>query len=240
MRLDGRKDDELRQINIDTSFLRGHPASALVEFGNTRVICAATVEDYVPRWLKEQDRESGWVTAEYSMLPFSSPDRTAREAVRGKLGGRTHEIQRLIGRSLRTVVDLKKLKGMTIWVDCDVIEADGGTRTASITGGFVALYLAVAKLIKNGSIKANPIKDFLAAVSSGIVKGNALLDLDYQEDFAAEVDMNIVMTGSDKFVEIQGTGEEAVFSKDDMDKMLSLSSAGIKKIMETQKKALGV
>lgn len=238
MRSDGRKKDELREIRITKGFIRHNPASVLIEFGNTRVICSATVEDDVPRWMKEQSANCGWVTAEYSMLPASTPSRTQRESSRGKVGGRTHEIQRLIGRALRSVTDLEKLGRKTVWIDCDVIEADGGTRTASITGAFIALSLAIDKMLEEKRLKADPVKDYIAAVSVGIVESDVLVDLSYQEDFSAEVDMNVVMTGKGKFVEVQGSGEESVFSKEQLDEMLLLASQSIKKIILKQKSVL--
>ncbi|MCK9554543.1 ribonuclease PH [bacterium] len=238
MRSDGRKTDELREIKITKGFIRHNPASVLIEFGNTRVICSATVENDIPRWLKEQSPDCGWVTAEYSMLPASTPSRTQREASRGKIGGRTHEIQRLIGRALRSVTDLEKLGRKTIWIDCDVIEADGGTRTVSITGAFIALSLAVGKMLEEKTLKTNPVRDYIAAVSVGVVGSEILVDLSYQEDFSAEVDMNVVMTGKGKFVEVQGSGEESVFSREQLDEMLLLASNSVSKIINRQKKAL--
>ncbi|MBN2190764.1 MAG: ribonuclease PH [Candidatus Aureabacteria bacterium] len=238
MRSDGRKKDELREIRITKGFIRHNPSSVLIEFGNTRVICSATVEDDVPRWLKEQSAGGGWVTAEYSMLPASTPSRTQRESSRGKIGGRTHEIQRLIGRALRSVIDLEKLGRKTVWIDCDVIEADGGTRTASITGAFIALSLSIDRMLEEKRLKADPVKDYIAAVSVGIVESEVLVDLSYQEDFSADVDMNVVMTGKGKFVEVQGSGEESVFSKEQLDEMLLLASQSIKKIILKQKSVL--
>ncbi|MDD5645031.1 MAG: ribonuclease PH [bacterium] len=240
MRSDGRKADELREIKITKGFIRHNPASVLIESGNTRVICSATTEDDVPRWMKEQSANCGWVTAEYSMLPASTPSRTQRESSRGKIGGRTHEIQRLIGRALRAVTDLEKLGRKTVWIDCDVIEADGGTRTAAVTGAFIALKLAVTGMLEKKTLKADPIRDYIAAVSVGIVESEILADLSYQEDFSAEVDMNVVMTGKGKFVEVQGSGEESVFSKKQLDEMLSLASRAIEKIIIEQKKALEI
>ena len=209
--------------------------SVLVSFGNTRVICAASIEESVPRWMKVQKVSGGWLSAEYSMLPYSTLDRKSRDISRGKLDGRTSEIQRLIGRSLRAVVDLSVIGSRTIWVDCDVVQADGGTRTASITGGCVAIAIALGKLRNAGKLKDNPIKELIAAVSAGVYQGEAVLDLDYVEDKDAEVDFNVVMTESGQFVELQGSGEEATFSADQMAKMISLSSEGIKSLVQKQK-----
>lgn len=229
MRPDGRKNDELRPIKIEKNFIKNADGSVLIEFGNTRVICTASIENKVPPFLKDQKK--GWITAEYGMLPRSTPVRMLREATAGRVGGRTHEIQRLIGRSLRAVVDLEKLGERTIWIDCDVIEADGGTRTASITGGYIALREAIKKAMNVGMITENPIKDSIAAISVGIVTGEPRLDLCYQEDSQAEVDMNIVMTGSGKFVEIQGTAEIMPFSKENLLQLLSLAEKGIREII---------
>ena len=211
MRPDGRKPKQIRKVKITRNYVNQAEGSVLIEVGDTRVICTASVEDKVPGFLK--DSKQGWVTAEYSMLPRSTNVRTGRESSRGKVGGRTHEIQRLIGRALRSVVDLTALNGMTIWIDCDVIQADGGTRTASITGSFVALYDAMNFLKAHNKIEKIPINNFLAAVSVGIFENEVILDLNYEEDFKAEVDMNIVMTADEKFVEIQGTAEENPFTR---------------------------
>lgn len=229
MRPDGRKNDELRPIKIEKNFIKNADGSVLIEIGNTRVICTASIENKVPPFLKDQKK--GWITAEYGMLPRSTPVRMIRESTAGRVGGRTHEIQRLIGRALRAVVDLEKLGERTIWIDCDVIEADGGTRTASITGGYVALVEALKQAIKAGMISENPIKDSIAAVSVGVVSGEPRLDLCYVEDSQAEVDMNVVMTGSGKFVEIQGTAEIFPFSKERLLQLLSLAEKGIKEII---------
>ena len=210
--------------------------SVLIEIGNTRVICTASIEDKVPQFLKDKNR--GWVTAEYSMLPRSTSTRTPRESVSGRIGGRTHEIQRLIGRVMRSVTNLEALGERTIWLDCDVIQADGGTRTAAITGAFVALTDAVKYALKNKIIGRQPIKDYVAAVSVGIVDGKPLLDLSYEEDSTAEVDMNVVMTGSGKFIEIQGTAETNPFDKKMLQELLSLAETGIKEIIEMQKSVL--
>lgn len=215
MRISGREVDEMRKVRITPNYLRFAEGSVLIETGDTKIICAASVEDRVPPFLKGTGQ--GWVTAEYSLLPRSTETRTAREVSRGKVTGRTSEIQRLVGRALRSVVNLEGLGERTIWIDCDVIQADGGTRTASITGAFVALYLALQKLKEEGTIPAIPIKDFVAATSVGIVDGEIVLDLEYSEDSRAEVDMNVVMTGSGEFVEVQGTAEGAPFSREELD-----------------------
>lgn len=230
MRPDGRKNDELRSLKIEKNFIKNADGSVLIELGNTRVICTASIENKVPPFLKDQKK--GWITAEYGMLPRSTPVRMLRESTAGRVGGRTHEIQRLIGRSLRAVVDLEKLGERTIWIDCDVIEADGGTRTASITGGYLALREAIKKAMNAGMITENPIKDSIAAISVGIVAGEPRLDLCYQEDSQAEVDMNIVMTGGGKFVEIQGTAELTPFSKENLLHLISLAEKGIREIIK--------
>lgn len=236
MRPDGRTAEKLREIKITRNFLNTAEGSVLIEIGNTRVICTASIEDKVPQFLKDKNR--GWVTAEYSMLPRSTSTRTPRESVSGRIGGRTHEIQRLIGRVMRSVTDLEALGERTIWLDCDVIQADGGTRTAAITGAFVALTDAVKYALKNKIIGRQPIKDYVAAVSVGIVDGKPLLDLSYEEDSTAEVDMNVVMTGSGKFIEIQGTAETNPFDKKMLQELLSLAETGIKEIIEMQKSVL--
>lgn len=231
-----RLNDQMRPVRIIPGFLKHPDGSVLIETGDTRVLCSAMVEERVPSFLKGSN--SGWVTAEYSLLPASTETRSPREAARGKISGRTSEIQRLIGRSLRAVVDLEKLGERTIWIDCDVIQADGGTRTASVTGSFVALYLALKKLKDNGTIEGIPIKDYVAAISVGIVEGIPLLDLEYIEDSSADVDMNVVMTGRGDFVEIQGTGEKSVFSRQDLDVLLGLAQKGIQELIVLQKKIL--
>ncbi len=236
MRTDGRKERELRPIVITPSYIKSADGSVFIEVGDTRVICTAKLEDKVPPFLRNSGK--GWITAEYGMLPSSSQVRISREAARGRIGGRTHEIQRLIGRSLRTIADLKSLGERTIWIDCDVIQADGGTRTASITGAYVALVEAARQLIKQGVIQKNPIKDSVAAVSVGIVDGKPLLDLNYEEDSRAEVDMNFVMTGSGKFVEVQGTAESAPFTKRGLDRMAEIAQQGIRELLKVQKKVL--
>ena len=229
--------NECRKIKVTKNYIM-HPAgSVLIQMGNTKVICSATVEDKVPTFLR--GKESGWVTAEYSMLPASTNRRTQREASRGKLSGRTQEIQRLIGRSLRTVIDLNKLGERTIWLDCDVIQADGGTRCASITGAFMATVLALKKLKKDKFIDELPIIDYVAAISVGITQGKKQLDLEYSEDSNADVDLNIVKTGSGGYVEIQGTAEQEPFDDKQMDGMLKLADKGIKELITLQKKTVG-
>jgi len=235
-REDGRKPEELRPVTLERGFLKGAEGSVLITFGDTKVICAATVEDRVPPWLRNKGR--GWITAEYGMLPRSSPERIMREAKSGKTGGRTHEIERLIGRSLRGVADLEAVGERMVIVDCDVIQADGGTRTASITGGYIALYDALEVLRKRLKIKYRLLNDQVAGVSVGIVSGKALLDLAYAEDSQASVDMNVVMTGSGEFVEIQGTGEGRPFSLSEHERMLALAERGIRELFEIQKEAL--
>ena len=233
IRSDGRKPDELRKVEITLDYIKHAEGSCLIEFGDTKVICTASVEEKVPPFLKGTGQ--GWITAEYAMIPRATVQRTVRESAKGRLTGRTQEIQRLIGRSLRSAVDLLTLGEITIWIDCDVIQADGGTRTASITGAFVALYRALQKIDK-----LSAVKNFVAAVSVGIVDGEYLLDLNYEEDSVAEVDMNIVMNDKGEFIEIQGTAEGRPFSKKDLDKLLALGESGIRQLFEEQKKALGV
>lgn len=237
MRPSGRNPDDLREIKLICNYTRHAEGSVLVEFGDTRVLCNASVEGRVPRFLKGSG--SGWITAEYGMLPRSTGERMPREAAFGKQGGRTLEIQRLIGRSLRAAVDLEALGERTITIDCDVIQADGGTRTASITGGYVALSLAVAKLTHSKEIRCNPIHGQVASVSVGIFEGIPILDLDYKEDSAAETDMNVVMNDAGAFIEIQGTAEGHAFRKDELDSMLRLADTGIRQIMAKQLTALG-
>ncbi|MFQ5681962.1 MAG: ribonuclease PH [Candidatus Binatia bacterium] len=236
MRTDGRKEKELRPIVITPGFLKHADGSVLIEIGDTRVICTAKLEERVPGFLRNSGR--GWITAEYGMLPSSSQARISRESSRGRVGGRTHEIQRLIGRSLRAIADLKNLSERTIWIDCDVIQADGGTRTASITGAYVALVEASRKWVKSGAVKGKLIRDSVAAVSVGIVNGRVLLDLAYEEDSRAAVDMNFVMTGSGKYVEIQGTAESAPFTKKGLDRMANFAQQGIQELLKAQKKIL--
>jgi ribonuclease PH len=237
MRNDGRQKNELRSISMTSHYNKYAEGSVLIEVGETKVICTATVEERVPPFMKGQGK--GWVTAEYSMIPRATQVRNQRESAKGKLGGRTMEIQRLIGRSLRSVVNLQELGERTVTLDCDVIQADGGTRTTSISGAFVAMALAMQKLVTDQKLRRIPLTDFLASVSVGIVQGKALLDLNYEEDSRAMVDMNIVMTGEGKFVEIQGTGEEASFSKNELQQLLALSEEGIRSIIDIQKKVLG-
>jgi ribonuclease PH len=237
-RPDGRAPDELRPISFQPNVAPHADGSVLVSFGNTRVICAATIDNDVPRWMKYQKVPGGWVTAEYSMLPYSTHDRKARDISRGKLDGRSSEIQRLIGRALRAVTDLKKLGQRTIWVDCDVLQADGGTRTASITGGCVALAIALNRLIGSGGITDFPLNKLIAAVSAGVYDSTPILDLNYPEDKDAAVDFNVVMTEDMEFVELQGSGEENVFSHQEMSTMLELSEKGIKELVGLQRKAI--
>ncbi|BCG60590.1 ribonuclease PH [Paenibacillus sp. URB8-2] len=237
MRSNGRNDDGLRPLKITTQTNKYAEGSVLIEMGDTKVICTATVEEKVPPFLKGQGK--GWVTAEYSMLPRATQSRNQREAARGKLTGRTMEIQRLIGRALRSVVNLQALGERSITLDCDVIQADGGTRTASITGSFVALAFAVNKIALQHRLSVFPITDYLAAISVGIVGDRPLLDLNYDEDSKAKVDMNVVMTGSGEFVELQGTGEERPFSRKELDHLLSLGEKGILELITAQKEALG-
>lgn len=237
-RPDGRKIPELRPISFLPNVAPHATGSVLVSFGNTRVICCATIEENVPGWMKYQKVEGGWVTAEYSMLPYSTHDRKPRDINRGKLDGRSSEIQRLIGRSLRAVIDLKKLGKRTLWIDCDVLQADGGTRTASITGGCVAVAIALNRLMAEGKLKDFPMSKLVAAVSAGIYQNEAILDLNYPEDRDAAVDFNVVMTEDGDFVELQGSGEESVFTSEQMTAMLELSREGIKQLVELQKEAI--
>ncbi len=232
-----RKKNELRMVTIETNYLKHALGSCLVQFGDTKVICTVTVEDKVPPFLKGTN--SGWLTAEYGMLPASCDKRIPRDGARGKVNGRSQEIQRLIGRSLRAAVDLTKLGERTLWVDCDVIQGDGGTRTASITGAFVALCEAVNTLLKEGRLKENPIVDYVAAVSVGIVKGTLCLDLSYEQDSVADVDMNVVMVGTGGIIEVQGTAERKAFTEEQLTAMLAYARKGIKELNKMQKKALG-
>lgn len=232
--------DQLRPVRF-TPHIAPHAAgSVLVEFGKTRVICAASIEESVPRWMKEQKVEGGWLSAEYSMLPYSTLERKARDISKLKLDGRSQEIQRLIGRSLRAVVDLEKLGSRTVWVDCDVLQADGGTRTASITGAYVAMALAFRRLMADGTLFASPLRHAVAAVSCGVVSGQVLLDLDYGEDSAADVDMNIVVNSNEQFIEVQASGEEATFTHDQLVEMMSLGRSGVRQLLEAQRLALSV
>ncbi|MGB9700439.1 MAG: ribonuclease PH [Thermodesulfobacteriota bacterium] len=237
MRSDGRKYLQMRPVKITRSFLKHAEGSALIELGETKVICAASVEEDVPRFLKETNQ--GWITAEYAMIPRATLTRTARESALGRVGGRTHEIQRLIGRSLRAVVDLTSFGKRTIWIDCDVIQADGGTRTAAITGSFIALADAFSFLQKKNLLISPPLKDTVAAISIGLIDGSIYLDLNYEEDSRAEVDMNIVMTGKGRIVEIQGTAERTPFGEDALEKMLAAAKKAIFQLTKMQKKVLG-
>lgn len=237
-RHDNRSPNEIRTVTFEKGIAPHAQGSVLVAFGNTRVICAATIEESVPRWMKEQNVPGGWLTAEYSMLPYSTLTRKPRDSAKGRPDGRATEIQRLIGRSLRAVVDLEKLGPRTLWVDCDVLQADGGTRTAAITGASVAIELACMALVAGGKLPALPIKNRVAAVSVGIVEGNVLLDLDYSEDKDAAVDMNVVMTDKGDFVEVQGSGEESVFSGTQLDSMLAAARTGIDILFAFQKTIL--
>ena len=238
MRSNGRGVGELRRVTVTRKFTRHAEGSVLVEFGDTKVICTASVEDSVPPFLR--GKGTGWVTAEYSMLPRATHTRSSREAAKGKIGGRTHEIQRLIGRSLRAIIDLAALGERSIHIDCDVIQADGGTRVASITGAYIALVDAVNWLVEKGALSASPLREAVAAVSVGIVAGEVLLDLDYSEDSTAEVDMNFVVTSSGRFVEVQGTAEAEPFTLEQMDSMRGIALDGIKNLLNLQQEALAI
>jgi ribonuclease PH len=240
LRADGRARDQLRPIQFRNHIAPHATGSTLIEWGQTRVICAVMVEESVPRWMKEQNVTGGWITAEYSMLPYSTLQRKQRDISKGKIDGRSQEIQRLIGRSLRAAIDLEKLGPRTIWVDCDVLQADGGTRTAAITGAFVALSLAVKKLIAGGKLANSPLLTPVAGVSAGIVSGQPILDLCYTEDVAAAVDMNLVMNAAGEFIELQGNGEEATFSEVQLAALLALGKSGIQQLLELQQSALSV
>ena len=237
-RPDGRQADGLREISFIPNVAAYALGSVLVSFGNTKVICATTIEEDVPRWMKSQGVKGGWLTAEYSMLPYSTLERKQRDISKGKLDGRSSEIQRLIGRAIRSIVDLKKLGSRTVWIDCDVLQADGGTRTASITGACVATAIAFQRLMAKGKIKENPMSQLVAAVSCGVYQGEAVLDLNYIEDKDATVDFNIVMTEASQFVEVQGSGEEAVFTSEEMAAMLALGKSGIAELISKQKTAI--
>lgn len=237
-RTDGRDPGELRPVRVTRRYLKFAEGSVLIEMGDTKVICSATLEERVPPFLA--GRGKGWMTAEYSMLPRSSQKRIQRESVAGRIGGRTHEIQRLIGRSLRAVTDLAALGERTIYIDCDVMQADGGTRTASITGAYMAVHDTLSSLLEKGVIKSMPLADSVAAVSVGVVGGRTLLDLNYEEDSTAEVDMNVIMTGTGRFVEVQGTAESEPFSKEALSELISLASSGISELTAIQKKTLGM
>ena len=238
MRKDNRALDDIRNIKIKTGFIEYAEGSCMIEVGNTRVICTASLEDGVPVFLRGKGK--GWITAEYAMLPRSCDKRVQRESSRGRVGGRTHEIQRLIGRALRSVVDMKILGERTIWIDCDVVQADGGTRTASITGAFVALGLCLKHMQKQGLLEEMPLKDYVAAVSVGISGPDVLLDLDYEEDSKADVDMNIVMTAEGDFIEVQGTAEGKPFNDSQMKNTIAAAKKGIKNIVKKQKEALKI
>ena len=237
-RPDGRQAGQLRPVRFQNHIAPNATGSTLIEWGSTRVICGVTVEEGIPRWMKEQSVAGGWITAEYSMLPYSTLQRKQRDATKGKIDGRSQEIQRLIGRSMRAAVDLEKLGARTVWIDCDVLQADGGTRTAAITGSYVALALAVRRLLHERRIAACPMQNAVAAVSVGLVNGEALLDLCYLEDVAAQVDMNLVMTAAGEFVEVQGTGEEATFTGSQLERMLALGGSGIQQLFAAQQAAL--
>jgi len=237
MRMDGRGAEFLRKVNITRNYMKFAEGSCLIELGETKVICTASVDENVPQFLK--GKGTGWVTSEYSMLPRSCQQRVQREAVRGAVGGRTHEIQRLVGRSLRSVVDLPVLGERSIWIDCDVVQADGGTRCASITGSFIALADALSWMKKKNMITKVPILDYVAAASVGLIKGEPVLDLTFQEDSSADVDMNIVMTGAGKFIEVQGTAEGKPFDGEQLHDLLTLARKGIGQLIDIQKKALG-
>ncbi|NDG73221.1 MAG: ribonuclease PH [Proteobacteria bacterium] len=233
-----RQPHEIRPVTLERGIAPHAQGSVLISFGNTKVICAATIEEGVPRWMKEQNKTGGWITAEYSMLPYSTLGRKQRDSTRGRVDGRGTEIQRLIGRSLRAVVDLEKLGQRTLWVDCDVLQADGGTRTAAITGASVAVELAGQWLVQQGKIPALPLKNRVAAVSVGIVNDDVLVDLDYIEDSNASVDMNVVMTDKLEFVELQGSGEENVFNSAQLEKMIAAAKGGITRLLDIQRAAL--
>ena len=237
-RPDGRAASQLRPIHFQNNIAPHAAGSTLIEWGNTRVICAVMMEESVPRWKKDQGVPGGWITAEYAMLPYSTLQRKSRESTKGKVEGRTQEIQRLIGRSMRSALDLEKLGLRTIWIDCDVLQADGGTRTASITGAFVALNLAVKKWLDAGTLKESPIIRGIAAVSVGMVQGQAVADLCYEEDVAAEVDMNLVMTSTGEYIEVQGTGEEATFSPAQLNSMLAIGQGALTELFSIQQIAL--
>ncbi len=234
----GRSADQLREISFQPGIAPHASGSVLVSFGNTRVICAASIEEGVPRWMKEQGVAGGWLTAEYSMLPYSTTPRKSRDSTRGKIDGRSTEIQRLIGRSLRAGIDLEALGSRTLWVDCDVLQADGGTRTASITGASVAMAIACNRLVEDGKLSKSPISRRIAAVSIGLVGSQVLLDLDYLEDKDAEVDLNLVMTGESEFIELQASGEESVFGESQLAEMLEYGRRGIKEIVLKQEEVL--
>ena len=237
-RSDGRAPDQIRPVNFELNIAPHATGSVLVAVGNTRIICGVTIEEVVPRWMKDQGVSGGWLTAEYSMLPYSTTTRKQRDIAKGRLDGRSTEIQRLIGRSLRSVFDLEKLGPRTMWIDCDVLQADGGTRTAAITGASVAVTLACQKLLEEKKIMSSPMLKLIAAVSAGIVEGSALVDLNYEEDKAASVDFNLVATQDGKFVEIQGSGEEATFTQAQLDEMLTLARSAIAQLIVSQRNVI--
>ncbi|HTL66107.1 MAG TPA: ribonuclease PH [Lacunisphaera sp.] len=234
VRADSRAADQLRPLTLEAGIAPYASGSVIIGFGATRVICAATIESKVPSWMKAQGVKGGWLTAEYSMLPYSTLERKPRDIAKGKIDGRTVEIQRLIGRSLRAVIDLEKLGEHTLWIDCDVLQADGGTRTASITGAYLAARLAIQQLLQAGEIAENPLTDSVAAVSVGLVQGEALLDLNYLEDKDAEVDANVVMTGRGRFVEVQSSGEESTFSHEQLQQLIALAGKGLGELSARQ------
>jgi ribonuclease PH len=237
-RADGRADNQLRPVRFQNQIAPHASGSTLIEWGNTRVICGVTLEEIVPRWMKEQNVTGGWITAEYSMLPYSTLQRKQRDSTKGKVDGRSQEIQRLIGRAMRASIDLELLGPRTIWVDCDVLQADGGTRTAAITGAYVALRLALRKLLDSGKLARDPMLPAVAAVSVGMVEGRGLLDLCYTEDAAAAVDLNLVMNAAGEFIELQGSGEEATFTEDQLSGLLALGKKGIRELLAAQQRAL--
>jgi len=237
-RADGRRPNQLRPIRFQNNIAPYATGSTLIEWGNTRVICGVTIEENVPRWMKEQSVTGGWITAEYSMLPYSTLQRKPRDITKGKIDGRSQEIQRLIGRAMRAALDLDKLGQRTICVDCDVLQADGGTRPAAITGAYVALVIAIRRLLASGKLTENPILHAVAAVSTGMVNGQALLDLCYTEDVGAAVDFNLVMNSAGEFIELQGTGEEATFTEAQLAELITLGKAGVRQLLEAQEAAL--
>ncbi len=238
VRADGRWPDQLRPVRFQNHIAPHATGSTLIEWGNTRVICGVTLEETVPRWMKEQGVTGGWITAEYSMLPYSTLQRKTRDITKGRIDGRSQEIQRLIGRAMRAALDLEKLGPRTVWVDCDVLQADGGTRTAAITGAYVALSLAVRKLVTENKLTDSPLRHAVAAVSVGVVEQRTLLDLCYTEDAAATVDLNLVMNAAGEFIELQGTGEEATFSEAQLAEMLSAGKSGIRQLLDLQQRAV--
>lgn len=238
LRSDGRAPDQLRPVSFQLDIAPAANGSVLISMGRTQVICGVSIDDDVPRWMKQQKVTGGWITSEYSMLPYATVDRSRREISTGKVSGRTQEIQRLIGRSLRAVCDLEALGSRTVWLDCDVLQADGGTRTASVTGTYVAFQMAVRRLMKQGVLAQNPLKEAVAAISVGLVHGRPLLDLCYEEDFAAATDMNVVMTASERFVEVQGTAEESPYTTEELQQMLKLAGTGVRALIVAQQAAL--